>query len=335
MRVMVPDFQHVLGRHCGSSSISRLLNFHGHRITEPMCLGLGAGISFYYAAGEMFNPTRFWMGRGPDLEIDCWQMLGVPVTIRRTQNDAEAWSWVKDEIDAGRPAMIGVDIRWLDYFHSTTHFGGHKILLIGYDTEKQTAIVSDNEFPVPQEVSFAGLAKARTQTIPPFDLANDWFQIFMPEKLAPLERAVPEAIALMAQRMLDDRLSFCGLVAMKQAARDLPRWGEARDWQWCARFGYQVIERRGTGGGNFRLMYAEFLEQCAAYCPDIARLHLAAQMRVIADGWTDLALCLRDISERAEPAGFDEAGAKLARVAQLERQYHERALDCRCVPASG
>ena len=55
---------------------------------------------------------------------------------------------------------------------------------------------------------------------------------------------------------------FSGLDAVRRLAEEAGSWPEAaEDWQWCARFGYQVIERRGTGGGAFRLMYSRFLEE--------------------------------------------------------------------------
>ena len=55
---------------------------------------------------------------------------------------------------------------------------------------------------------------------------------------------------------------FGGLPAVERLAAEAGSWPEAvEDWQWCARFAYQVIERRGTGGGCFRLMYSRFLEE--------------------------------------------------------------------------
>ena len=43
---------------------------------------------------------------------------------------------------------------------------------------------------------------------------------------------------------------FAGLPALERLAAEAGSWPEAvEDWQWCARFAYQVIERRGTGGG--------------------------------------------------------------------------------------
>ena len=75
---------------------------------------------------------------------------------------------------------------------------------------------------------------------------------------------------------------FAGLPAVERLAAEAGSWPEAaEDWQWCARFAYQVIERRGTGGGAFRLMYSRFLEEAGR--PE-APLAAAAAAR-----WTELA----------------------------------------------
>jgi hypothetical protein len=68
----------------------------------------------------------------------------------------------------------------------------------------------------------------------------------------------------------------------------------ADDWQWCARFAYQVIERRGTGGGNFRLMYSRFLDEVG----ESAGAKLAARA---AANWTELAGAFREASDEEEP----------------------------------
>ena len=69
-----------------------------------------------------------------------------------------------------------------------------------------------------------------------------------------------------AQRQADARAAdWASSRACRRCAGSPPRSATGReqveDWQWCARFGYQVIERRGTGGGNFRLMYSRFLAE--------------------------------------------------------------------------
>ena len=78
--------------------------------------------------------------------------------------------------------------------------------------------------------------------------------------LKELTTAAPGAIARCARGMLEPELGdFQGLPALRRFASEVGAWPEeAEDSRWCARFLYQVIERRGTGGGNFRLMYSRF-----------------------------------------------------------------------------
>ena len=77
---------------------------------------------------------------------------------------------------------------------------------------------------------------------------------------------------------------FSGLGAVRRLAEEAGSWPEvAEDWQWCARFGYQVIERRGTGGGAFRLMYSRFLEEAGRPEAPLAA-EAAARWTELADG---------------------------------------------------
>jgi hypothetical protein len=86
-----------------------------------------------------------------------------------------------------------------------------------------------------------------------------------------------------------------GLPALERFAAEVEGWPEAaEDWSWCARFLYQVIERRGTGGGNFRAMYSRFLEEVGR--PEAT---LAAEASC---AWTSLADAARAASEAEAPA---------------------------------
>jgi hypothetical protein len=75
-----------------------------------------------------------------------------------------------------------------------------------------------------------------------------------------------------------------------------------------------VIERRGTGGGAFRLMYSRFLEEAGR--PEAP---LAAEA---AARWTKLAGTFHAASERDEPdpALWSEIDAAAKRVAEAERR---------------
>jgi hypothetical protein len=89
---------------------------------------------------------------------------------------------------------------------------------------------------------------------------------------------------------------------------------ELEDWQWCARFSYQVIERRGTGGGMFRLMYARFLEEAG-----FEQAPIAAEA---AARWSSLAEGLLAASEReeADPDLWSRVAAAAAAVLDAEER---------------
>jgi hypothetical protein len=110
-----------------------------------------------------------------------------------------------------------------------------------------------------------------------------------------LEAAAPRAIERAVSEMLEPPFGeFAGVPALERLAAEAGAWPEAvEDWRWCARFAYQVIERRGTGGGCFRLMYSRFLEEAGR---EEAPLAAEAAAR-----WTELAEAFKAASESEEP----------------------------------
>jgi hypothetical protein len=133
---------------------------------------------------------------------------------------------------------------------------------------------------------------------------------------AQLEAAVPRAIARAASEMLEPPFGpFAGIPALERLAAEAGDWPAlVEDWQWCARFAYQVIERRGTGGGCFRLMYSRFLAETGR---EEAPLAAAAAAR-----WTELAEAFKAASEEDEPLPqlWQAVGASSADVLEAERR---------------
>lgn len=134
---------------------------------------------------------------------------------------------------------------------------------------------------------------------------------------ARLEAAIPAAVARAAAEMLEPPFGeLGGLPALERLAAEAGSWPEeVEDWRWCARFAYQVIERRGTGGGAFRPMYSRFLAEAGR--DEGAPLAAAAGER-----WSELAEAFRRASEREEPdaAAWLLVGAGARRVADAERE---------------
>ena len=325
MRI-VSGYRHLAGFHCGSTAVRSLMEFFGHALSEPMALGLGQVLFVAVFDDLGLSPSRFLFTRSAELEMEAFRALGCRVALRQTDDPDEAWAQVRQRVDRDEPVMLQVDLSELPYFNTKIRFAGHKILLIGHDEAAGTALVSDNEFAQPQVVALEDLGRARYQSHFPFDLRHNWFDVEPPDTLRPFEESVPAALRGQAQKLLEGN-DILGLPALEKLSKTLPKWAEATDWAWSASFAYQVIERRGTGGGGFRLKYAEFLTEAAPYCPLIAKYDLPARMRSIAATWTKLALALKAIGDRTAPDGFDEAAKIVGQIVVLERNFCQAVMD--------
>jgi hypothetical protein len=294
-RVMVPGYRHVPGHHCGSTALRNLLGFHAVEISEEMAFGLGAGACFYYVVQEGHSPSRFTNGRAARLEENFLELTGAPLR-QRTDADPEAsWRMAKEVVDQGRPVLVLTDLYYLDHYGRSAHFPGHAVVLAGYDEE--LAWLSDTAFEDLQTTSLESLREARHSQMPIFPLEGHMIDLPGGAELSrdDLVAHAPRAIERAARQMLEPPLGeYEGLPALRRLAAEVGGWPEAtEDWQWCARFLYQVIERRGTGGGNFRRMYSRFLEE-AGY----EESALAAEA---AEDWARLAEAARDASNADEP----------------------------------
>jgi butirosin biosynthesis protein H-like/uncharacterized protein DUF4872 len=326
MSVLLHPAPHVPGRHCASSALRDVAHFAGHPLDEALCFGLAAGLGFTAIANDTLSPSRQLHGRAHDLEARFFRRLGIDFAWRTTADAAGAWRAVRAELDAGRPVLAQADLHHLPYYGSRTHFGGHVIGVWGYDDAAGVAFVGDTQFPGLQAVPLDALAAARTSPAPPLPLAGNWFPGVLPAVLPPLERLIVAAVAEQAAALLDGTVTpglMTGVAGMAAAADTLPAWGAQPDAGWCARFTYQLIERRGSGGGAFRLLYRDFLTAASAYVPSFAAL--VTPMEEIAARWTELALLLKDASEQERP-DLRPAAPLLATLARAEESVFGRAV---------
>jgi hypothetical protein len=163
---------------------------------------------------------------------------------------------------------------------------------------------------------------------PPFGQpGNPWLEVDAPPRPRPLAQAIRDALRRQSRDMLLEVDGLAGVSALERLAADLPGWpGAARDEQdraFCFRYATQVIEKRGTGGGLFRLLYARFLGEAEAALPALAGLGLRGAMEEIAAGWTRLAGAFRDAAG-SPGAGLPGPALDLARdLARRERRFQE------------
>lgn len=322
MRKEIQGYIHHAGRHCGSTSLSNVARFWGLGLSEPFCFGLGAGLGFMYMALPGASPSRAFFPRNHSMESDFLDRAGAQWSLNTVPAGTDSFEAVRAEIDAGHPVIVNCDIFYLKYFQSRTHFNGHKIVITGYDTDPGRAIISDSEFDTIQEEPLESLAAARGSAAQPgMGAGSPWFRIRFPEKKTDWTLPVREAVLTQADGLLDPAKPF-SLAAMTRAADDLPRWAEIPDLKWTSRFAYQIIEKRGTGGGAFRKMYGDFLTEAATAVPALEGL--GHDMASIGAKWTELSAILKAVSEldgeRPDPA---KAAPLLQQGAGLLREIQQ------------
>jgi hypothetical protein len=310
----VPGYEHKPGHHCGSTALRNLLAFHGAEISEEMAFGLGAGACFYYVTIEGTSPSHWFNGRTARLEESFAELTGAALRLRSFEPGDGAWEAARAEVDAGNPVLLLTDLYHLDHYGKSAHFPGHAVVLAGYD--EQVAYLSDTAFDELQTTRLENLDQARHSNHPAYPLAGHMFTVAGELDAERLREAIPAAIERAARAMLEPELrDFSGLEALRRLAAEAGSWPEvAEDWRWCARFGFQVIERRGTGGGAFRLMYSRFLEEAGRPEAPLAADAAAA--------WTDLAHTFYAASERddPDPALWQRIDAAADRVAAAEER---------------
>jgi hypothetical protein len=242
------------------------------------------------------------------------ELTAAPIRLETFADPEASWEAARVAVDGGRPAILLTDLYYLDYYGSSAHFPWHAVILAGYDTE--VAYLSDTSFEELQTTRLDNLAQARHGKHPALHL--DGHMLTLPEgaELGDVREASARAIERNAKQMLEPPLGdYEGLPAMRRFAAEVGDWPQqVEDWRWCARFCYQVIERRGTGGGNFRLMYSRFLEESGSECAPLAAEAAAS--------WTALAEALLAASEADGPE--PELWSRIGRGAAEARDAEER-----------
>ena len=313
-RAMVAGYTHHPGNHCGSTALRNLLGFHGAEVSEEMAFGLGAGACFFYVPLDEQSPSRFTNGRSARLEETFLELTGAPLRLRSDPDPARSWEMARETVDSGRPALLLTDLYYLDHYGKSAHFPGHAVVLVGYDDE--LSYLSDTAFDQLQTTSLDHLAEARHSKHPAYPLNGQMVDLPEGAELGELVAAAPVAIARAVREMTEPAMGeYQGLPALQRLADEVGEWpGAIEDAQWCARFLYQVIERRGTGGGNFRRMYSRFLDELDR--PE------AAQAARAAEAWTAVAEAARLASEdeQPDPALWSALSERTGEVLEAERR---------------
>ena len=334
MKAMIKNYRNIPGKHCGTTAMRNLL-FHFCKLdlSEEAVFGLGSGIDFLYIRGKGLNPSAVAVGRSISMEADAASALGIDYMETIEPDDDRAWEAVRAEILENRPVMLTGDIFFLDYRNYKVRFPAHRFVLVGFDDEKQTAYLADRVDPEPQPCSYEALRKSRNPDTGITTL-NLWGKFYGTAVKNSLADAIKKAISTTALRMTgkDDSQKelfegaagpganiSTGLAGIAEFSRDIKEFHERPDASSLAVYLANCMEKFGTGGGNFRKMYAGFLKWANNNVPGLIDPKAIALAEKSAESWTRVAAMLEQISKKARSkTGWSEISKEIEKIHETE-----------------
>ena len=294
-KLILEGFEPFVGKHCETSALKRVLDYHGLSLSEEMLLGLGGGIGFIYWYMKMmpspFIGTRY--GKSADFPINICRRIGADASVIETSSPKRGYEELKALLQAGEPAVVYGDMVYLSYLAipEVAHFGGHAVVVFGLDEERDEVYIYDRGRNS-VTVSIADLARARGSKFPLFPPKHRLLKISYPSKVGNLEEGIKESIRECCKNMLKPPIKNIGLAGIEKWAKVVVKWPDeftGMNLLGALMNGFIYIEIGGTGGSAFRSMYARFLEEASLIIDKPALKEAAAMIWESAGVWSKIA----------------------------------------------
>ncbi|MEE8162470.1 MAG: BtrH N-terminal domain-containing protein [Anaerolineae bacterium] len=322
-------FKSLTTHHCVTGSMRHVYVYNDHDISEEMLLGIGSGVGMIYwhmkgAPPLLGGRANFERPGEEGLEKTTGRRTGVMVESYTTSSARKAERTLLEMLDAGQPVMIQCDMGFLPYFDfgdSEYHFGGHVVVVCGYDAETHQVLIADRDGVYP--VSMEDLDKARGSTYKPFPPKHKWYTFDFSNKRQPTADQVRQAIAEQTKGMLEPPISNIGVKGIRKAAERALKWPSQMDEDELRFTLFNMFifidASGGSGGGIFRYMFSRFLREAAEIMGDVRLNESADEFQHIGDRWQEVAVIFKRGWEAEDPvAVLAETTAPMMQLAYLE-----------------
>lgn len=314
---VIKNFKPRGGKHCITNALKQIFEYYDHPLSEEMMFGLGAGLDFIYMsiAGQPMVGGRTKIF---EFEKTLAKRLNIQIKTRKSAKYENAFTKAKKMIDEDQPVLVYVDMAYLDYlgFSEDNHFGGHAVVMFGYDESENTFYVSDrdnSDYPVAipesfmsedyHKVPFEQIKRARSSKFRPFPAGNKYLE-FDFNGMSPIAQdMLYESISDVCKAMLNPPVSFLGLSGIKKFSREILKW-KAFDTEKLKQTGIMnnayISERGGTGGGAFRKMYGQFLSEASEICNSSYIKQKGCEFVEIGQLWDNVADSMLELFETSD-----------------------------------
>jgi hypothetical protein len=288
-------FRHLPGKNCLTTAIRNILNYYGYRYQESLVFGLceGLGFQFEQIAG-LDNP--YLGGTGRRLLQSFCDNLDLTFELIAFDNDEDAEKDLREKIADQIPVIVHVDLFYLPYFESSSHFAGHRVVPVGF--ENGNVLLADTGFEQIQSCPLASFAEARSSSYPPFRPHRRRFLLEPPRQKPFLEESITRALYNLVRKFQEGAPGYRldGIMKLKE---NLGTYKSLRTL-------FNQIEKAGTGGGLSRRMFAEFLDQAFQIYSRGLYEEAAALYMKAAELWRQLAVGARRDDIKQAPRLLDE-----------------------------
>ncbi len=323
-KLIIEDFHHFGGKHCITTSLKNLFEYHNLHLSEEMVFGLSGGIAFIYWYMK-FMPAPFIGGRYGKIEdiIETVKRIGGDANFFQTASNQKGYQELKEQLEKGEPALVFVDMPYLSYLDlpNNAHFGGHSIIVYGIDEAKNIVYISDRG-KKGSSAAIEELEKARNSKFQPFSPKNKLLRIQYPQKIdqQKLKEGIKASIKNSCNIMLRPPITNFGLKGMQKWADLALKWPKIfKDVGLflCLLNVFIYIEVGGTGGSFFRNMYAKFLEESAG-------ILIKPELKEVARLFENSAILWSEIAKTALPDSWPTLKNIKEQMTQKNKIFEEQ-----------
>jgi hypothetical protein len=321
MEKFVKNFDHYPGVHCESTALRDVFAYNGIEFSEPMIFGLGEGLNFVYWKSKQM-PFPFVGGRTKSLSGNLCRNLNIEKRDHFSTSFRKSWNEIRTLVDDDLPVFLELDMFYLEYLKVPEHFGGHCVVLVGYDEEN--VYLADTNFKSIQKTSLKSFELARSSKHKPFPPNNYYSTFEFPKSLPSLNEVITKSIRAVAKEMLNPPIRNLGINGIRKFGEEIPKFSSyARstfDSETVGVFRYLYIwlEEAGTGGSCFRNLYRDFLKESMRYVENENLAKGCEAYERIADAWKEFSGLLLKI-DKGRTEELRQAQRKIFEVYELER----------------
>jgi hypothetical protein len=323
------------GKHCITNSLKQIFDFYGCPLSEEMLFGIGEGLDFTYI-NLVFAPLVSGRVKIIEFEETLSKRLGISIRVKQNKDYNAAFSKAKQMIDSDNPVLVYVDMPYMDYLgmDENSHFGGHSVVLFGYDDEKACFYVSERdnaEYPIRTPkgpisedyhlVAYWQMQKARSSNHRPFPANNKYLEFDFSGFQGVSKDNLVAAVMATCDRMLNPPANLKGVNGIAKFSKELKKWDKF-DSNKLKQAGitnyFEISADGGTGGGIFRKMFGGFLLEAAPIIQNSAIEEIGHGFISLSARWDSIAQKMWQLHEMGDAALLEDMACGIAENHHIE-----------------